>query len=316
LPHKDVKATFVEITPSKMKLYCMKKLSLLFLFLLPFAFLSLAQTKKAAPKKPEAKHTTVTKPSKKEEKPIRVEISTEFGSMYFKLYNETPLHRDNFVKLIKQGFYDSLLFHRVIKSFMIQGGDPTSKYADSNAMLGSGDVGYKVPAEFNPALFHKRGALAAARDNNPQQMSSGCQFYIVQGRKFTTQELEQMINTKNLNRKQEILYQIYQTDSVQTAVNNFQKAGGDREQLRLYMDQLQKVVDQVYEQKYPNADKVNMDQIQTYVEFGGAPHLDGAYTVFGEMESGFEVLDIIANQATLPGDRPISDIRMKIRILK
>lgn len=111
-----------------------------------------------------------------------VEISTDYGNIIVKLYDETPQHRDNFIKLVKEGFYDSLLFHRVIEGFMIQGGDPTSKNADDSAMLGSGSApGERIPAEFNKTLFHKKGALAAARDNNPEMASSNCQFYIVQG---------------------------------------------------------------------------------------------------------------------------------------
>lgn len=118
-----------------------------------------------------------------------VEITTDFGTMKLKLYKETPQHRANFIKLVGEGFYDSLLFHRVIKDFMIQGGDPQSKNAAPGQMLGSGDVGYKIPAELVDTLFHKKGVLAAARDNNPQKASSGCQFYIVQGKKMNEQEL-------------------------------------------------------------------------------------------------------------------------------
>lgn len=118
-----------------------------------------------------------------------VEITTDFGTMKLKLYKETPLHRANFIKLVSEGFYDSLLFHRVIKDFMIQGGDPQSINAAPGQMLGAGDVGYKIPAELVDTLFHKKGVLAAARDNNPQKASSGCQFYIVQGKKMTEQEL-------------------------------------------------------------------------------------------------------------------------------
>ena len=110
-----------------------------------------------------------------------VQIHTEYGDMKVKLFNETPQHRDNFLKLVDEGFYDSLLFHRVIPKFMIQGGDPESKHAAAGAMLGDGDVGYKIPAEILPALFHQRGVLAAARDDNPEKASSGCQFYLVQG---------------------------------------------------------------------------------------------------------------------------------------
>ena len=124
------------------------------------------------------------------EKVYYVQITTDFGTMKVKLYNETPLHRDNFVKLVSEGFYDSLLFHRVIKGFMIQGGDPQSKNASAGQMLGSGDVGYRIPAEFNDSLYHKKGVLAAARDNNPEKASSGCQFYIVQGKPMIENELQ------------------------------------------------------------------------------------------------------------------------------
>lgn len=124
-----------------------------------------------------------------------VSISTAYGDIVLKLYNETPLHRDNFIKLVQQGFYDSTLFHRVIQGFMIQGGDPDSKTAPAGAMLGNGDLGYTIPAEFRPNLFHKKGALAAARmgdDVNPNKESSACQFYIVQGQTFTDAQLDQM----------------------------------------------------------------------------------------------------------------------------
>jgi peptidylprolyl isomerase len=301
----------------------MKKISIFLLSLILVIGTSTAQNKKATPKpttKPAAKaptktpvHTVVKQP--KREKEQRVEITTEFGTMIVKLYNETPKHRDNFIKLVNEKFYDSLLFHRVIKSFMIQGGDPNSKYADSTAALGSGDIGYRIPAEINQNLYHKKGALAAARDNNPEKASSGCQFYIVHGKTFTTQELEQILNSRNLNNKQTILYACYQTDSVQKAVSSLQQSG-DKEALRRYMENLQKVVDARYAEEYPKAFEVNLDHMGEYVNLGGAPHLDGSYTVFGEVELGLEVIDKIANQPTMPGDRPISNIRMKMRLLK
>ncbi|MBA3647439.1 MAG: peptidylprolyl isomerase [Chitinophagales bacterium] len=127
---------------------------------------------------------------KPKEKRYTVEIKTDFGIMKVMLYNETPKTRDNFLKLVNQHFYDSTLFHRVIKDFMIQGGDPDSKHAPSGMMLGNGDLEYTVPAEFNPAIIHKKGVIAMARDENPQKASSGCQFYIVQGKKITDEELE------------------------------------------------------------------------------------------------------------------------------
>ncbi|MDZ4667432.1 MAG: peptidylprolyl isomerase [bacterium] len=296
----------------------MKKISLFILFSISMSLVSLAQTKKtnkAKPAaKPAAKHTTIYASKAPVAKNTMVEISTIYGKMVVKLYNETPIHRDNFIKLVKEGFYDSLLFHRIIKSFMIQGGDPLSKTADSNAMLGAGDIGYKLPAEINPELFHKRGALAAARDNNPEKMSSGCQFYIVQGRTYTAKELESILNNRNMTHKQEILYKIYQSDTVQATLSAFQNMG-DKDQTRTYMDKVHVVVDQTYKTMYPDAEKPNQNQVQTYLEFGGAPHLDGSYTVFGELVSGFDVLDAIANTQTKPGDRPVTDLRMKMRLL-
>jgi len=122
----------------------------------------------------------------------RAILTTEYGKIEMELYDKTPKHRDNFVKLCKKHFYDGTLFHRVIPRFMIQGGDPDSKTAAPGAMLGNGDVGYRIPAEFQDEYIHKRGALAAARDNNPEKASSGCQFYIVQGKKFTEAQLDEV----------------------------------------------------------------------------------------------------------------------------
>ncbi len=134
--------------------------------------------------------------AQKKEKNYYVSIETEQGASIVRLYNETPLHRDNFLKLTREGFYNGLLFHRVIKDFMIQGGDPDSKTADSTQSLGSGDVGYRIPAEFNEKLFHKKGVLAAARDNNPEKESSGAQFYLVQGKVWT----DSLLNATETNR--------------------------------------------------------------------------------------------------------------------
>jgi cyclophilin family peptidyl-prolyl cis-trans isomerase len=133
--------------------------------------------------------------AQKKKKQTKILITTSYGEMKLVLYNETPKHRDNFINLVKEGFYDSTLFHRVIETFMIQGGDPESKNAKANKMLGNGGPGYTLPAEINPKIIHKRGALSAARmgDNvNPMRESSGSQFYIVQGKKSTQEELEQI----------------------------------------------------------------------------------------------------------------------------
>jgi len=148
---------------------------------------ALAQT----PHKPGTATVSHTAPKPKER---LVEITTDFGKMVVKLYDSTPLHRDNFVKLVKQGFYDSLLFHRVMQGFMIQGGDPESKHADSGALLGGGDIPNvgMIPAEMKPSLIHKKGALAMARNDNPEKASSNCQFYIVQGQVFDDQKINDM----------------------------------------------------------------------------------------------------------------------------
>jgi cyclophilin family peptidyl-prolyl cis-trans isomerase len=130
-----------------------------------------------------------------------VRIATSYGEVIIRLYNETPQHRDNFIKLVKQGFYNGTLFHRVIQNFMIQGGDPDSKTAKPGQALGDGDLKYTVPAEFKDSLFHKRGVLAAARDDNPAKASSGCQFYIVEGKRWTDGKLDTLENTRLKGRK-------------------------------------------------------------------------------------------------------------------
>src|SRR6201989_704431 len=133
-----------------------------------------------------------------------VRIKTSYGAVIIRLYNETPKHRDNFIRLTKQGFYNGTLFHRVIQNFMIQGGDPDSKdpkKAAPGAELGNGDVGYTVPAEFRDSLFHKRGVLAAPRDDTPTKASSGCQFYIVEGKRFTSGKLDTLEQTRLKGRK-------------------------------------------------------------------------------------------------------------------
>jgi peptidyl-prolyl cis-trans isomerase B (cyclophilin B) len=188
-----------------------------------------------------------------------VVISTQYGEMTFVLYDQTPKHKANFLKLAKENFYDDLLFHRVIKDFMIQGGDPKSKNAPAGQMLGMGGLDYKIDAEFLPNLFHKKGALAAARDDNPQKASSSCQFYIVQGRVFSDDELNAL--------------------SQRTGVN------------------------------YPEEHRT------IYKTKGGAPHLDQNYTVYGEMLSGIDVLDKIAAEATDGNNRPLQDMKMKVKVI-
>jgi cyclophilin family peptidyl-prolyl cis-trans isomerase len=195
-------------------------------------------------------------------------ITTE-GDMVLKLYNETPLHRDNFVAKVKSGFYDSLSFHRVINNFMIQGGDPTSKNASASSRLGSNSApGDKIPAEFrtDKGIYHKRGALGAARDNNPEKASSNCQFYIVQRPAWKATQLDSAVIQRRLTPEYENL-------------------------------------------------TLNDEQKKIYTTVGGTPHLDGGYTVFGELEIGFDVLDKIAATKTNKSDRPETDVRMRMFVL-
>ncbi len=189
-----------------------------------------------------------------------VEIETSLGNMVVELYDATPKHRDNFIKLVEKGFYDELLFHRVIDGFMIQGGDPDSKNAKPNANIGSGGPGYRVPAEFVDTLIHVKGALAAARDNNPEKASSGSQFYLVQGQKVNPGMLDQVASRRGVR---------YSTE--------------EKEQ---------------------------------YATLGGTPHLDGLYTVFGRVIRGVEVIDKIASVRTGKGDRPMEDVKMRMRVIK
>lgn len=188
-------------------------------------------------------------------------ISTEFGDIKVKLYNETPQHRDNFIKLAEQGFFDGTLFHRVIREFMVQGGDPNSKNASPDQQLGNGGPGYTIPAEIVPGLYHKKGVLSAARlgdQINPKRESSGSQFYLVQGKKWTDQELS-MFEQRGL--------------------------------------------------------KLTPEQKEAYKTIGGTPHLDGSYSVFGEVVEGLDVVDKIAATPTGPNDRPQKDVKMTVKVI-
>ncbi len=201
---------------------------------------------------------------RKKKKDYLVTITTEAGPMRLILFDETPLHKANFIKLAQEKFFDGLLFHRIIDDFMIQGGDPNSRNAKPKEALGNGNVGYKIPAEIKPELFHQKGALGAARDNNPQKESSGCQFYIVEGRPLMGADLDQqlarVINEKNTPRKPtEAQKKVYETQ-------------------------------------------------------GGTPHLDGNYTVFGQVIDGLAVIDSLAARPRDARDRPVKDITMQVSV--
>lgn len=242
------------------------------------------------------------------EKRTLVKLETTMGNITVALYNETPKHRDNFIKLVKEGVYDSTLFHRVIKQFMIQAGDPDSKNASDTAMLGSGDVGYTIPAEFNPKFFHKKGVLAAARqgdDVNPEKASSGCQFYIVTGRKFTEPQLLGMENKIN-EQHEEALFDSLARQHMKE-IYKMRKAGDNAGLLELQDTleaQARELADK--EEKF----RFTPEQIKAYSTVGGAPHLDGSYTVFGEVTEGMEVVENIEIAKTNRADRPVKNIRI------
>lgn len=242
------------------------------------------------------------------EKRTLVKLETTMGNITVTLYNETPKHRDNFIKLVKEGVYDSTLFHRVIKQFMIQAGDPDSKNASDTAMLGSGDVGYTIPAEFNPKFFHKKGVLAAARqgdDVNPEKASSGCQFYIVTGRKFTEPQLLGMENKINEQREEALFDSLARQHMKE--IYKMRKAGDNAGLLELQDTleaQARELADK--EEKF----RFTPEQIKAYSTVGGAPHLDGSYTVFGEVTEGMEVVENIEIAKTNRADRPVENIRI------
>ena len=244
-----------------------------------------------------------------ETKETLVVMDTTLGKIKFKLYNDTPQHRDNFIKLVKEGVYDSTLFHRVIKNFMIQAGDPQSKTAtDTTTTLGTGDVGYTIPAEINPKFFHKRGVLAAARQGdevNPNRESSGCQFYIVTGRKFSEAQMISMENQLNEARLETVFNELARKHMKE--IYKMRKAG-DNDGLLELQDSLEAQARGIVA-KEP-ALKFSREQIAAYTTVGGAPHLDGAYTVFGEVTEGMDVIDKIQAVKTNRADRPETDVRI------
>ncbi|OOG74903.1 peptidylprolyl isomerase [Algoriphagus sp. A40] len=245
--------------------------------------------------------------------PVQIEMTTNYGTIILQLSDETPLHRDNFIKLVESGTYDSLLFHRVIKDFMIQGGDTQSKYADSVSRLGSSDLPYQIPAEIVPELYHKKGVLAAARTNNPERASSSTQFYIVQGKIQNDSLLAH--NEGRINKMLARHYGINDPankpliDSLENA--RTQKDSVLTKELEI---RLNSILD-----SYWNFEKYSIPENHrlVYKSIGGTPHLDQNYTVFGEVISGLEVVDAIAAVQTNAQDRPIKEVRiLRMQILQ
>jgi cyclophilin family peptidyl-prolyl cis-trans isomerase len=245
-----------------------------------------------------------------------VRLKTTFGDITLKLYPETTKHHDNFVKLVKEGFYNGVLFHRVIAGFMIQAGDPDSKKANEGTSLGSGDVGYTIPAEFiYPGYYHKRGALCAARqgdESNSLKASSGCQFYVVVGKIFSDSSLDSIENSKKQKLEAKLFQDIVQ--SKQDEVNKYRK---ERNQSKLdaLRDSILAIVHVGMEKKHTY--KFTAQQRNDYKTIGGTPHLDGNYTVFGEVTQGLDIVEKISLANTDHNDRPVVDIKViKAEIIK
>lgn len=255
-----------------------------------------------------------------QQKSVQVEIKTNLGTIVVKLYNETPLHKANFIKLVNQKYYDGVLFHRVIKEFMIQTGDPNSKTAKKGQMLGNGGPDYTINAEFKQQLFHKKGALSAARqgdDVNPLKKSSGSQFYIVQGKKYTAKELDDIEYQLKMT-----AYLPYIREYIQKPENSAIMKDLQQKEEKNDKAGVDKVINGIIAKlkpKHPEIKDFKFSQTArtTYQTVGGTPFLDMNYTVFGEVVKGLDILDKIANVKTDKSDRPIEDVKViSMKVLK
>lgn len=230
-----------------------------------------------------------------------VTIKTSEGTIKLKLYNDTPLHRDNFIKLAKDNFYSGIIFHRVIKNFMIQGGDPDSKNPKADSTYGEGGPGYDIPAEIVKTHFHKKGVLAAAREGdkeNPERKSSGSQFYIVQGKKFTDDELDKIEKRVNERLKASLSQKIF-TEEISKTENKDLSPEELKNNINIKVEALLNATAPF---------KISEERREVYKKVGGSPHLDESYTIFGEVIEGLDVVDKIAATPTNKKDRPLKDI--------
>ena len=238
-------------------------------------------------------------------------IKTTLGDIRVRLYNETPLHRDNFIKLVNSGFYDGISFHRVINGFMIQAGDPLTRTVPIDKNADSLNT-YTIPSEFNKQLFHKKGALAAARegnDVNPDMRSSGTHFYLVQGVRLTDDQLNQAEQIINNNIKR-AMFNKFIHNVADSAVSSG-TALSDSEIQKLASEKMFKYLVTEGNYKIPEVQRID------YKTIGGVPRLDGTYTVFGEVIAGLDVVDKIAAVSTDDADKPLSDIKiLKAKVLK
>ena len=238
------------------------------------------------------------------DKDVLITISTPYGEMKAILYDETPLHKKNFIELSESGKFDSTIFHRVIENFMIQGGDVN--------LVSENEIDYTIPAEFNDNLFHRKGEIAAARmgDNvNPDKESSGCQFYIVQGKVYKEEEL-----TLDINALYGGVRRLLQEEEYSDMRQKFIDAQNDPEETQKLAISLSEVCEEKYGLQIRKT--ISDDILKAYTTVGGVPHLDGAYTVFGRIVEGLDVIDKIASVKTGAADKPLDDIPMTFKIKK
>jgi len=248
-----------------------------------------------------------------------VNISTPYGNIVVKFYDSTARHKENFIKLANAGYFNGTLFHRVIRNFMIQGGDPTSRNAKPGVKLGDGDTNYTIPFEYFPSYLHKRGAFAAAResdDKNPSKASSASQFYIVQGKVFTNAELDAVELKVERRTKQYIMMDLMKKEGKENEREAFNQMveRHDTTNMKLVIDKYRNAIEAQYLRTRPF--KLTEEQRRVYTTIGGTPHLDEAYTVFGEVVSGMDVVDKIAANQTDANDRPLIDIPLTIKVIK
>ncbi len=250
-----------------------------------------------------------------QKKDFVVTINTKYGNMIALLYDDTPKHKANFIKLAKAHYFDSLLFHRVIGGFMIQGGDPNSKKAKPGESLGSGGPGYTVEAEFSPKLFHKKGALAAARlggPSNPTKASSGSQFYIVEGTVLSPSAADELVmDQSKLNQGLQQFVSKPEHQSMRDTLGKLYAAGN----MDAFKKKIFSLAPQIEKETGIKVTKdISPEMIKAYTSVGGVPFLDGDYTVFGEVIKGMEVIDKIAAVKKDGADRPVEDVQMFVSV--
>lgn len=239
-----------------------------------------------------------------------IDIKTEKGDVIIRLYNQTPKHRDNIIKLAQEKFYDGQIFHRIIDNFVVQGGDPTTKHALPDSLYGSADSGYLIDAEIVDSLIHKKGAVGMARegdDINPEKNSSGSQFYIVKGKVLTNLQLDELEKKRDLQNRSKLYKKLFSEAIAKQKLQN--KIDTVTASLEVGI-----AIDSIW-QNYPKF-KFSERQRKVYTTIGGIPHLDGNYTVFGEVIRGMNFIDELSTISTDKNDRPIKDTKFSIVVLK